>query len=89
MVPAHRKAEVIPITPEPTSSMHTLGPPDLVPLAEACRRLQLAPKTLRRLHRSHGLPLVRFLNGGGYFAFWSEIEEWARRQSRADIAKRV
>jgi hypothetical protein len=51
--------------------------PDLVPLGEVSRRLELSPKTLKRLHRDHGLPLMRFNGGGGYFAFWSEIERWA------------
>jgi hypothetical protein len=45
--------------------------------------LDLSAKTIKRLHRDQGLPLVRFNGGGGgYFALWSEIERWARSLRR-------
>jgi len=53
--------------------------PDLVPLAEVAARLGLTPKTVRRLHQEHKLPLVRLPNGR-VVAFWSKIEDWVGRR---------
>lgn len=55
---------------------------DLLPLDELAKRLRLNPKTLKRLHREEALPLLRFTDGGSYFGFWSEVEEWARKRPR-------
>lgn len=56
---------------------------DLMSLDELSGRLRLSNKTLKRLHREEALPLVRFTEGGGWFAFWSEIEDWAKKRPRA------
>ncbi|HEV8642065.1 MAG TPA: hypothetical protein VGV13_13275 [Methylomirabilota bacterium] len=52
---------------------------DLVTLDELARRLQLSPKTLRRLGKETGLPIWRVTPHGPFYAFWSEIETWARK----------
>jgi len=51
---------------------------DLIPLHEIATRMALAPKTVKSLHRDHGLPLVLF--SGRYFGIWSDIIGWARTQ---------
>jgi hypothetical protein len=43
----------------------------------------LTPKTIKRLHRTDGLPLVRFNGGGPYFCFWTDLERWARQKHAA------
>jgi hypothetical protein len=58
---------------------------DLVPLTEIARRLELHPKTVKRLHRGEGLPLIRLTDGGPYYGFWSSVQAWARK--RGDIVK--
>jgi hypothetical protein len=49
-----------------------------VPAVEVAARLGVSPKTLKRLHREAGLPLVR-IHANGLVGFWSEIEAWVRR----------
>lgn len=55
---------------------------DLVPLDELALRLGLSRKTIKRLHREEGLPLVRFTPGSPFFALWSSVEEWAKQRER-------
>ena len=57
---------------------------DLFTAEEICSRLGLSGKTIKRLHRDEGLPLVRFTDGGPYFAFWSEVEAWAKSRKRKE-----
>jgi hypothetical protein len=64
-----------------------LTPPvdyDLIPIAEAARRLHVSEKTVKTSHRVSGFPLVRLTKGSSYFTVWSDAVAWApERLTRA------
>jgi hypothetical protein len=57
--------------------------PDLIPLAEVCRRLELSEATVKQWHRERGLPIFRVTNGGSarIYAYWPDVVDWFRQQA--------
>lgn len=56
------------------------GSTDFLTLEDLGKRLQLSPKTLRRLVRDDGLPAWRIVPHGPLCAFWPEIEGWIKQR---------
>jgi len=57
---------------------------DLIPIAEAARRLHVSEKTVKTRHRLSGFPLMQLTKGSSYLTVWSDaVTRASERLTRA------